>query len=425
MSDSLQGTLRATRFRVLAVVFSCCGLIIFSLSASFHSVQKLSLPIVIFALPIGAYALYNIMAYLMFWPPQIETQGEPTRYKDLCTVIIPVLRESPERLAKVVKSVCACPGLAEVFIVDNGSDEHLRNMYRKLKGSKVMFLEAAISPLRQFGAVLVAAQQAKTPWVAVVDADYVVSPRFIQVALSQASALSVAAVGYPQIYEDDRRSITRWANGMLSFEFNVENGYRQPCNAHTISGTMIVVRRELFVEHYGKLSSAPYTADFGFALWLHSNGHKMAISALQVGSGLAPLTLYDLAVQQAKWADDLPQYIRYAAAGRLGWSIRRHWHFAYHSTKHAVGAWMVAAAVVLAAMGSPGTAVLFYVSCCALQWGSFSYPQPLRVRDLWIPIVLNPAIAFALCERIIGVIRRTNRLRSATRKCATENRERS
>ncbi len=256
--------------------------ILFLLCVSAHGAKNIfQRSFLLFTIPVLLHLSYLIFS--LFFAGKREAIDAADQYEgymggNMCSLVIAAKNEDFSRLLSVISSAKeSVPKFKSIFLVDNDSKEDYAEEYANFDSDECRVLYAPPSPMRQFGAQLMAARKAQTEWLAIIDADYIISDQWIAEAFGELSRSNADAVGFPQQYEDDGKAVTRWANALLKYEFFVENPYRIHANAHTISGTMIVVKRELFIEYYTALRRAPFTADFGFALWLHGKKKSIAV----------------------------------------------------------------------------------------------------------------------------------------------------
>jgi cellulose synthase/poly-beta-1,6-N-acetylglucosamine synthase-like glycosyltransferase len=194
----------------------------------------------------------------------------------------------------------------EVLVIDNNtSDEALWKPVQKLcekLGPHFRFFH--IENLRGFkaGALNVALQHMdpRAELMAIVDADYVVSPSFIKDSLPYFEDTSVALVQYPQDYSN-----TNHNNNGLKFEyqsfFSCILEQANVLNAVTVTGTMGILRTAPFIKNL-EWNKWCITEDTEVGVQLYNLGYHGVFINRSQGQGLMPLDYYSFRRQRQRWA---------------------------------------------------------------------------------------------------------------------------
>lgn len=138
-----------------------------------------------------------------------------------------------------------------------------------------------------------------TEAVAVVDADYVVTPTFLRMAASQLADTNVSFVQFPQAYR---------GGGVTTkgIELELEEYFRSyavtanATQSMLLTGTLSVVRADK-LRAVGSWSGKTITEDAELGTRLWSNGYCGRYFDCLAGSGLLPMSISDLEAQRHRW----------------------------------------------------------------------------------------------------------------------------
>ena len=230
------------------------------------------------------------------------------------------------------------------------------------------YLRSNDAGFRQFGAQFAVAKRCTGDYLAVIDVDFLPEDTWIVKSLDVLRIESEAeACSTPQAFRNRSSPGGRLAHALDSFfEFCVENPFRAANNAHSMSGTMIVLRRNSYLacaRDSTERKRAYYTEDFGISLRFTAAGKRIVQFDRPLGTGLSPTRIWGLAVQHAKWLDDCPQLLRTTLRGDLG--LVQSIHLGFHATKRLFGFMLVVLCVLLLIIGSSlavWSAVLLWMS---------------------------------------------------------------
>lgn len=156
-------------------------------------------------------------------------------------------------------------------------------------------------------------------FIAVIDSDYQVEPRWLRRALPYFAGPQVALVQGPQDYRDSRASIFK----TMCYEeyrgfFHIGMVERNEHDAIIQHGTMTIVRRKA-LEEVGGWSAWCITEDTELGLKLFEAGYSAAYIPESMGKGVTPDTLGAFMGQRYRWVYGAMQIMkRHAAAVFLG-----------------------------------------------------------------------------------------------------------
>lgn len=309
-------------------------------------------------------------------------------------VLLATCREPPRLVIRTLDALAALPQRdLSVVVVDNNTPDPA--LWRPVEahverlGARFDFIHVDRLAGAKAGALhLGLAHAGDADFVAVVDADYAVHPRFLTDALA-AFASAPPRTGFVQ-HPQDYRDLPRRAPAVhaeLGDFFATTLRAAERLGAPLPTGTLTVYRREALraVGDFGRATSITEDAEIGVALL--AAGWTGRFIPRARGAGVGPLSLRCLRTQRRRWAAGNRQVL--AASRRLRLPLPQrlavelqltHWH-----TFAAV--WLTAALLApLAALGSATTAA-FMATCAAgallgeaLIWLMRAGPRVAAVR---------------------------------------------
>lgn len=299
-----------------------------------------------------------------------EPTPEPT---PRVLVLLATCREPPRLVIRTLDALAALPRRdLSVLVIDNNTPDpalwrpveaHVDRLGPRFDFIHVDHLEGAKAGALHLGLTRADAA-AHADYVAVVDADYAVHPRFLTDALAAfASApLRTGFVQYPQDYRDLPQRAPA-VHAELGDFFATTLRAADRLGAPLPTGTLTVYRRAALrdVGDFGRATSITEDAEIGVALL--AAGWTGRFIPRARGAGIGPLSLRCLRTQRRRWAAGNRQVL--AASRRLRLPLRQrlavelqltHWHsFA--------AVWLAAALLApIAALGSPAAA---FMAACA------------------------------------------------------------
>lgn len=225
------------------------------------------------------------------------------------SIQIPAYRENPEMLIETLNS-CAVldyPDFEVVVIINNTADESLWRPvqahcvklgprfkflnFPKIDGFKAGALTAAMAHVAEDAEVL-----------ALIDADYVVDPKWLRDLVPAFTDPKVAMVQAPQDHRDGERSLlARCMNAEYTGFFDIGMVQRNEADAIIAHGTMLLVRRAAF-DAVGGWSPDTITEDTELGLRLFEAGYHAHYTRRRYGWGLLPDTYRAFKTQRHRWA---------------------------------------------------------------------------------------------------------------------------
>lgn len=237
------------------------------------------------------------------------------------SIHVPISSEPPEVVSRTLAALSALRYPAfEVLVVDNNTPDDA--LWRPIQGlcaalgPRFRFFHLPTWPGNKAGALNFALAQTapEAGAIAVVDADYEVSPEFLAELVPELVDESVGFVQAPQAYRSMGGQLERMMYWEYAQFFEVSMRIRQHRNSILLHGTMTVVRREA-LERVSGWSEWCLTEDSELGLRLLAVGYRGVYRHRALGRGLIPFTFSDYARQRQRWV----------AGGQQ--ALARHWRF--------------------------------------------------------------------------------------------------
>ncbi|MGB6534811.1 MAG: glycosyltransferase family 2 protein [Xanthobacteraceae bacterium] len=232
----------------------------------------------------------------------------PSAQRPFVSFHVPICSEPPDIVAKTLLALRDLDYEAfEVVIVDNNtSDERLWQPIERLcqeLGSRFRFFHLPRWPGFKAGALDFALEHIapETSLIAVVDADYQITPNYLREIIGYFDDQRVAFVQTPQDYRDwSHNAFFRACNWEYWQVFAVSMVLRNQRNAILMHGTMSVVRREA-LERVGGWAQWCLTEDSELGLRILALGYQSIYVWKTYGRGLVPFTFGDYKRQRRRW----------------------------------------------------------------------------------------------------------------------------
>ena len=233
----------------------------------------------------------------------------PEGFAPKVSVHIPACREAPEMLKLTLDAVARLdyPNFECVLVVNNTPDPA---MWRPVEehcaglGERFKFVRADDLPGFKAGALRLALARTApdAEIIGVIDADYVVDPRWLRDLAPAFADPKVGLVQAPQDHRDGDRSVMHHAmNGEYAGFFDVGMIQRNENNAIIVHGTMCLIRRAA-IENVGGWSSDTIVEDTDLGLAMLERGWRALYTSRRYGWGLLPDTYEAYRKQRHRWA---------------------------------------------------------------------------------------------------------------------------
>jgi exo-beta-1,3-glucanase (GH17 family)/cellulose synthase/poly-beta-1,6-N-acetylglucosamine synthase-like glycosyltransferase len=233
------------------------------------------------------------------------------------SIHIPAYREPPEMLLRTIDSVARLeyPNFECVVVINNTPDpafwQPIEARCREL-GPRFKFLR--VEDLQGFKAAALRLAMAKTAAdaeiIGVIDADYVVDPRWLRDLVPSFADPEVGLIQAPQDHRDGDRSLIHAAmNAEYAGFFDIGMVERNEFNAIIVHGTMCLIRRTA-MDAAGGWSSDTICEDSDLGLSIMELGWRAHYTNRRYGWGLLPQDYQAFRVQRARWATGAVQIVR-------------------------------------------------------------------------------------------------------------------
>src|ERR1700691_444348 len=233
------------------------------------------------------------------------------------SIHIPAYREPPEMLLRTIESVARLdsPDFECLVVINNTPDpafwQPIETRCREL-GPRFKFLR--VENLEGFKAAALRLAMAKAAAdaeiIGVIDADYVVDPRWLSDLVPSFADPEVGLIQAPQDHRDGDRSLIHAAmNAEYAGFFDIGMVERNEFNAIIVHGTMCLIRRTA-MEAAGGWSSDTICEDSDLGLSIMELGWRAHYTNRRYGWGLLPQDYQAFRVQRARWATGAVQIVR-------------------------------------------------------------------------------------------------------------------
>lgn len=337
--------------------------------------------------------------WLKRWRRAFPRREVPDEWLPMVSLHVPAYNEPPALLIETLDALAALnyPRF-EVLVVDNNTPDpavwepvraHCALLNRRLvlngkhNGQRFRFFH--VSPLAGFkaGALNFALRETdpKAGIIAVIDADYLVSPNWLRDLIPAFFDEEVAIVQAPQDYRDgDENAFKAMCLAEYRGFFHIGMITRNERNAIIQHGTMTMIRREALAS-VGGWAEWCITEDAELGLRLFERGHKALYIPVTYGRGLIPDTFTDFKKQRFRWAYGAVRVLiahRRELLGlrRTGLSSGQRWHF--------LSGWLP--------WFADGFNLLF--NFAALAWTVAMVAAPHQVTPPYMSIALVPLVLF-------------------------------
>ncbi len=239
-----------------------------------------------------------------------------TRGTPKISIHIPAYREPPEMLIETLNSIAALeyPNFEAIVIVNNTPEPEYSApvaAHCRWLGARFKFLDIVVKGFKA-GALNAALERTAddAEIIAVIDADYVVSPNWLSDLAALFEDPRVALVQAPQDHRDGPESLFKTVmNSEYAGFFDVGMVQRNEDNAIIQHGTMCMVRRSALAE-VGGWGTETIVEDTELGLRLLEAGYLAHYTNTRYGRGLLPDTFEAFKTQRFRWAYGAMQIIR-------------------------------------------------------------------------------------------------------------------
>lgn len=270
----------------------------------------------------------------LFWDGQLRhrAQARPwsgTGQPPMVSVQVACSNEPPEMVLATIRSLQRLnwPAL-EILVVDNNTADPAVwrpvrayiAQQRQAGDGRLQFIRLPRWPGYKAGALNVALARThpEARWVAVVDADYLVRPDWIERVAGHFQDPTVAVVQAPQAHRGWRGDrLSRMMNWEYEGFFRLGMHHRHERNAIVQHGTMTLIRTST-LKAVGGWATDCVCEDTELGLRLLRAGWRKVYVDEVMGSGLLPQDFAAYQRQRQRWAQGAMQILRRHAAALIG-----------------------------------------------------------------------------------------------------------
>jgi cellulose synthase/poly-beta-1,6-N-acetylglucosamine synthase-like glycosyltransferase/exo-beta-1,3-glucanase (GH17 family) len=241
----------------------------------------------------------------------------PVAYAPMVSIHIPAYREPPDMLLRTIDSVAQLdyPNFECVVVINNTPDpafwQPIEARCREL-GPRFKFV--CVQNLVGFKAAALRLAIAETApeaeIIGIIDADYVVDPRWLSDLVPGFADPEVGLIQAPQDHRDGGRSQLHAAmNAEYAGFFDIGMVERNEVNAIIVHGTMCLIRRTA-IAAAGGWSSDTICEDSDLGLTIMELGWRAHYTNRRYGWGLLPQDYLAFKTQRARWAGGAVQIVK-------------------------------------------------------------------------------------------------------------------
>jgi cellulose synthase (UDP-forming) len=354
------------------------------------------------------WQVLNISSLLHF-KPRPSLPAPPDKTVD---VFIPTCNEPAAIVRRTIIAALKISYPHETWLLDDGNRPEMRALAGELgcryvarihnKGAKAGNLNNALP-------------RTKGEFIAILDADFIAAPEFLERTLGFFGDQKVAFVQTPQEFYnfDSYQHIGRHRDRDLwsehSLFFHAQQRGRDAHNAAMFCGSCAVLRRSS-LEAIGGFASTTVTEDMHTSVLLHSQGWSSVYYPEILSAGLAPHDAKSFQRQRTRWAEGAMQIARQEGlfARRMNFSVRQQMAYINH-----VGNYIEGPRHIFLYIASAVTLV-FYISplrVSFIQWSIFYLPflflGLLAYKELsrgYAKVIKNEIFNMARCPALVRAI---------------------
>jgi cellulose synthase/poly-beta-1,6-N-acetylglucosamine synthase-like glycosyltransferase/exo-beta-1,3-glucanase (GH17 family) len=241
----------------------------------------------------------------------------PGAYTPKVSIHIPAYREPPEMLLRTIDSVAQLdyPDFECVVVINNTPDPAFwRPIEARCRELGPRFKFVRVQNLRGFKAAALRLAMAESAddaeIIGVIDADYVVDPKWLRDLVPGFADPGVGLIQAPQDHRDgDRSQLHAAMNAEYAGFFDIGMVERNEVNAIIVHGTMCLIRRTA-LQTAGGWSSDTICEDSDLGLTILELGWRAHYTNRRYGWGLLPQDYEAFKTQRARWAGGAVQIVK-------------------------------------------------------------------------------------------------------------------
>jgi cellulose synthase/poly-beta-1,6-N-acetylglucosamine synthase-like glycosyltransferase/exo-beta-1,3-glucanase (GH17 family) len=272
----------------------------------------IALPLLALLAPIVLFRVREMTKVTLGSRP-VRLLGLPLPGQDVllpkASIHVPAYREPPEMLLRSIDSVAQLdyPDFECVVVINNTPDPAFwQPIEKRCRELGPHFKFVCVQNLEGFKAaalrIAIEKTAADAEIIGVIDADYVVDPRWLKDLVPGFADPEVGLIQAPQDHRDFCRSSVHAAmNAEYAGFFDIGMVERNEVNAIIVHGTMCLIRRTA-MEAAGGWSSDTICEDSDLGLTILELGWRALYTDRRYGWGLLPQDFLAFKTQRARWA---------------------------------------------------------------------------------------------------------------------------
>lgn len=244
-------------------------------------------------------------------------------YKPLVDILICTYDEPYQLVASSALAAASLPyENKRVYICDDGKREELRLTALELG---LGYITRADNAHAKAGNINHALSVTHGELVMLLDADFIVKPKFIEESYPYFQDANVAMVQFPQAFynKDPFQLLNKKFFNEQDFFMRYIEPHLAESNAMIHIGTNALIRRSA-LEEVGGIPTDSITEDMATGILLQNAGYRTVYINKAYALGIAPFNLKDLKAQRQRWARGTVQVFKYLHPFRLkGLSLKQ------------------------------------------------------------------------------------------------------
>lgn len=213
-------------------------------------------------------------------------------------VFIPVFGEPVEEIRTTAIAARDMFGQHKTYILDDGKSDEVARMGKAIG---VTYIRRPTNEHAKAGNINYALQHTSGTYFAILDADFVASPRFLYETIPFFENDQLAFVQTPQYYDNIGNFVSTGANFMQHVFYSLIQSGKNRFNSAFCVGTNVIFRRAA-IEAIGGMYDKSKSEDIWTSLKLHEHGYKSIYIPNVLAIGKTPETLKAYSKQQLRWA---------------------------------------------------------------------------------------------------------------------------
>jgi cellulose synthase (UDP-forming) len=213
-------------------------------------------------------------------------------------ILIPVYGEPLYKVEATMLAARNVVGLHGTYVLDDGKSDELRDLAVR---HGVGYIRRPHNTGAKAGNINYALANTSADFFVILDADFVVKPKFLIETLPFFAQRQVAFVQTPQHYGNLHNLISRGAGYMQTVFYRLIQPGKNRFDAAFCVGTNVVFRRTA-IDEIGGLYEKSKSEDIWTSILLHERGYRSVFISDVLATGDAPDTIAAYMKQQLRWA---------------------------------------------------------------------------------------------------------------------------